>query len=99
MAVTAGRSPIVMDTVGDSWPPLGSNERLPLKISNIRVVNAAAAGTVRLLDVPGGKMLFLRTTMPANDSDNVTLPARDGWYDTVYVDALPTGAVVFLHYE
>lgn len=98
MAVIAGKSPIVMTAVGDSWPPQGSSERLALRVTAIRAVTAAAAGTVRLLDVPGGShVIYLRTTMPANESDTVQLEGER--YEEVYLDALPAGAFIFLYYE
>lgn len=101
MAVTKGKSPILMTAVGDAigGPNAKTIDGREWKICEIRVVNAAGAGTCTLLDQLGGQKIFESVALAANTADNLTHIGRKGWVDGVYVSALAAGATVYLYYD
>lgn len=100
MAVTLGKSPIIITAVGDT---VGGDASVPasrirLKEPLIRVVTAAAGGDVVLLDKLGGQEVWRSNSMAANSIDSEILPGNVGWIDGLYVSALPAGAKIFVYY-
>lgn len=96
MAVTRGKSPVLLTANGDTLTPSG--EKLEWKVTSIRVVNGSNAGDVVLLDRSGGSEIFRSNSLGANDVDG-TVFGEHVWMDDVYVSSIPTGCKVYVYYR
>lgn len=96
MAVTRGKSPVVMTAQGDTLSESGSVAR-EWKVSEIRVVNSSTPGDVVIKDQSGGQEVFRSNSLGANDVDSLAL-GDSYWTDDLYVDTLPSGAKVYVYY-
>lgn len=99
MAVTLGKSPIIMTAAADA---IGGPTALPQngrewKVVQIRIVNGSGAGTTTLLDKVGGQKIFETVALGANLADG-TQWAYPVTMDGIYVSALPSGATVYIYY-
>ena len=97
MAVTRGKSPVVLTATTDTLNASADIGRLVWYVNEIRVINGANAGDVLLLDVNGGREIFRSTGLAANATDS-TRWAEPQFVDDIYVSALPSGAVVHVYY-
>lgn len=92
MAVTLGKSPVILDAQGDSI----GNDGKQWKVTTIRFVTGGTSGQFILFDKSGGREIIRSGTLNANTSEESG--AIFGWIDGVYVSQLPTGGLVHVYY-
>jgi hypothetical protein len=96
MAITTGRSPIIMDAVGDDlqtvFQPRDANKPTPgvvrVKVVQIRYV-AAASGKGILTHGPAGQTIFESANLSAGQADETAYAGAGIWMDNLYVAANP----------
>lgn len=99
MAVTTGKSPVIMTAIGDliGGPNAGAVDGRQWFITTVRFVTTSDSGVVKILDKAGGKVLFESRSLNPNDADEITQVNQ--WIDGAYVqDIPPNGASVYLYY-
>lgn len=93
MAVTLGKSPVIMTAAGDAitgnW-----------KVTTIRCVTTTTSGAFILLDVAGGRKIAQSASLNANDAEDLgNIGGTAGWIDGLYVSQIPDGGEVHVYYE
>ena len=89
MAVTLGKSPVVMTAVNDEITG-------PWKITTIRFITTDTSGSFILTDNGGTHEEFRTRTLQTNDSEE---SAPWNWLDGLKVSQIPANAKVYVYYE
>ena len=92
MAVTLGKSPVLMTEAGDSI----GNDGKHWFVTSIKVVAGANSGKFSILDKSGGQEIFASQQVSANGMDWMELHHV---IDGAYVDSMPLGGKVFIYYR
>lgn len=104
MAITVGRSPIVMDAQGDNLATVfqGRDSEAPtvksprLLLTEIKYI-AGSQGVCILTDGPAGPPVFISKDCQAGDVDG-TAYGDAFWSSNIYAFQLPAGGKVLLSY-
>lgn len=89
MAVTKGRSPILMTAAGDTVSH-------KVKVAGFRYV-AGGSGKAVLKNSSSGNALWESAQLNANEADESI--SYLGWVDGIYLDTISGGGTVFVYYE
>jgi hypothetical protein len=101
MAVTFGRSPIVLTAVGDSLlsalgKARGDEGIARFSFSHYRVLTGSNSGVTEVLDRVGGSVIFRTTLLSAQDQAEIFDMGHA--QEDLYVSKLPVGAEIHAYY-
>lgn len=89
MAVTLGKSPVLMtaaaDAITGNW-----------KVTTIRCVTQGAGGVFIFTDADAQE-IYRSASLQANDAEESG--ALDYWIDGLVVSQIPAGAIAYVYYE
>ena len=93
MAVTLGKSPVIMTAAADEI----GNDGKHWAVTNIRYVTTGTDGACVILDKSGGRDVARFAPPGANAEASIDLGGE--WYDGFYIDSIAAGGRVYLYYR
>jgi len=89
MAVDVNSNPIELTAQGDAYAD-------KIFVTTIQCITVAASGEFHLLDESGGRTVARVMAINANDQAQLEV---NGWLRGLYVQQLPAGGKIYVHYR